>query len=99
MNQCQRFGLRKLSIGVASVLLGTTFFMGTQVAQADTLASSSTEEQPVSQQVTSTGENQPATTGNAVQLTKQTTATSTEGGQQLVNLPLPLVIIILLPRR
>lgn len=79
MNQCQRFGLRKLSIGVASVLLGTTFFMGTQVAQADTLASSSTEEQPVSQQVTSTGENQPATTGNAVQLTKQTTATPTEG--------------------
>lgn len=79
MNQCQRFGLRKLSIGVASVLLGTTFFMGTQVAQADTLASSSTEEQPASQQVTSVAKNESATE-NTVQLTKQTTATSTEGG-------------------
>lgn len=79
MNQCQRFGLRKLSIGVASVLLGTTFFMGTQVAQADTLASSSTEEQSASQQVTSVAKNESAT-GNTVQLTKQTTATSTEGG-------------------
>ena len=28
----QRFGLRKLTVGVASVLLGTTFFMGAQVA-------------------------------------------------------------------
>lgn len=27
-NQHQRFGLRKLSIGVASVLLGTTFAIG-----------------------------------------------------------------------
>lgn len=79
MNQCQRFGLRKLTVGVASVLLGTTFFMGTQVAQADTLASSSTEEQPASQQVTSVAKNE-STTGNTVQLTKQTTATSTEGG-------------------
>lgn len=79
VNKRQRFGLRKLTVGVASVLLGTTFFMGTQVAQADTSASSSTEEQPVSQQVTSTGKNETATTGNAVQLTKQTTATPTEG--------------------
>lgn len=80
VNKRQRFGLRKLTVGVASVLLGTTFFMGTQVAQADALASSSTEEQAVSQQVTSTAKDQPATTGNAVQLTKQTPATSTEGG-------------------
>lgn len=34
----QRFGLRKLSIGVASVLLGTTFMWGTQVVHADTNA-------------------------------------------------------------
>lgn len=36
-NKRQRFGLRKLTVGVASVLLGTTFFMGAQtvVAHAD----------------------------------------------------------------
>lgn len=36
-NKRQRFGLRKLTVGVASVLLGTTFFMGAQtvVANAD----------------------------------------------------------------
>lgn len=34
----QQFGLRKLSIGVASVLLGTTFMWGAQVAHADTNA-------------------------------------------------------------
>lgn len=34
--QRQRFGLRKLSIGVASVLLGTTFLIGgSTVAHAD----------------------------------------------------------------
>ncbi|MGN1284411.1 MAG: YSIRK-type signal peptide-containing protein, partial [Candidatus Limosilactobacillus intestinavium] len=42
--QKQRFGLRKLSIGVASVLLGTTFLIGA-TAQADTVndAGSGTE--------------------------------------------------------
>ena len=34
----QRFGLRKLSIGVASVLLGTTFMWGSQIVHADTNA-------------------------------------------------------------
>ncbi|WP_225432287.1 YSIRK-type signal peptide-containing protein [Limosilactobacillus reuteri] len=33
--QRQRFGLRKLSVGVASVLLGTTFMVGGTVAHAD----------------------------------------------------------------
>ena len=37
--QRQRFGLRKLSVGVASVLLGTTFILGGKtVANADTTA-------------------------------------------------------------
>lgn len=37
-NAHQRFGLRKLSVGVASVLLGTTFFLGGQTAvHADTM--------------------------------------------------------------
>ncbi|QDR72595.1 YSIRK-type signal peptide-containing protein [Limosilactobacillus reuteri] len=33
--QRQRFGIRKLSVGVASVLLGTTFLVGGNVAHAD----------------------------------------------------------------
>lgn len=36
--QKQRFGLRKLSVGVASVLLGTTFLFGySTIAHADEL--------------------------------------------------------------
>ena len=35
-NQAQRFGLRKLSIGTVSVLLGTLLFMGNRQASADT---------------------------------------------------------------
>ena len=35
-NQAQRFGLRKLSIGTVSVLLGTLLFMGNSQASADT---------------------------------------------------------------
>ena len=35
-NQVQRFGLRKLSIGTVSVLLGTLLFMGNSQASADT---------------------------------------------------------------
>ena len=38
----QRFGLRKLTVGVASVLLGTTFLMGAQVAKADSNADQET---------------------------------------------------------
>ena len=35
--QWQRFGLRKLSVGVVSVLLGTTFMVGGTVAHADSI--------------------------------------------------------------
>ena len=34
-NERQRFSLRKYSFGVASVLLGTTYFLSGQVASAD----------------------------------------------------------------
>lgn len=80
MNQRQRFGLRKLTVGVASVLLGTTFFMGTQVAQADSLGNAPAEKQPVAQQVTSTTNNDPAVKGNAVKLPSQSATDPTEGG-------------------
>lgn len=48
----QRFGLRKLSIGVASVLLGTTFMWGTQAVHADTNV-----DQPVTTNEQSNNEN------------------------------------------
>ena len=38
-NQHQHFGIRKLTVGVASVLLGATFFLGS--AEADTVSQSS----------------------------------------------------------
>ena len=40
LNQKQRFGIRKQSIGVVSVLLGTTFFLGNGVVHADTVSNS-----------------------------------------------------------
>lgn len=40
LNQKQRFGIRKLSIGVVSVLLGTTFFLGNGVVHADIVSNS-----------------------------------------------------------
>lgn len=43
--QKQRFGIRKLTVGVASVLLGTTIFMGNQVAHADTTNNSINNEE------------------------------------------------------
>ena len=39
-NQVPHYGLRKLSIGVASVLLSTTFYLGAATAHADTNTSS-----------------------------------------------------------
>ena len=43
--QKQRFGIRKLTVGVASVLLGTTIFIGNQVAHADTTNNSINNEE------------------------------------------------------
>lgn len=44
-SQRQRFTLRKLSVGVASVLLGTTFLVGGTVAHADDVQNSSDDQQ------------------------------------------------------
>ena len=46
------YGLRKLSVGVASVLLSTTLYMGV-TAHADTMVE--TSQQPTAVQPTSTG--------------------------------------------
>ncbi|MCZ3622894.1 YSIRK-type signal peptide-containing protein [Lactobacillus mulieris] len=40
----QRFSLRKLSIGVVSVLLGFTFVSNAQVVQADTTSSTTSSQ-------------------------------------------------------
>lgn len=42
--QVQHFGIRKLSIGAASVLLGTTLFFGADVVHADTVSGANTGE-------------------------------------------------------
>lgn len=48
VRQRQRFGLRKLTVGVASVLLGTTFFIGT--ANAATTSATTTQATPATAQ-------------------------------------------------
>lgn len=76
----QRFGLRKLSVGVASVLLGLTFLYGTK-ASADTV-SSSTPPAASSQLVTNT----PASTveDSSVETAQQGTMGTTGSVEQEV---------------
>lgn len=50
-NICRRYALRKLSVGVASVLIGTTMYVG--LAHADTVPSSN-ESVPIAQAITPT---------------------------------------------
>lgn len=59
INKRQRFGLRKLTVGVASVLLGTTFFMGAQsvVANADAPAAQADQQTEVSANADSSNAN------------------------------------------
>ncbi|WP_338935261.1 YSIRK-type signal peptide-containing protein [Lactobacillus helveticus] len=57
-NQRQRFSIRKLTIGAASVLLGTTFLFGAgQTVQADSV-NGVTNGEPASAEVKSTDEEQ-----------------------------------------
>lgn len=73
-NKQQRFGLRKLSIGVASVLLGTTFFLGaTTDVHAATIANQGQEETT----------NVKSTDGNSANL--RTSTTLTKQGSQASN--------------
>ena len=69
--QRQRFGLRKLSVGVASVLLGTTFMVGGTVAHANST--------PTTQEATTanTDITQSAST-SVVQADKQTNGEKTQ---------------------
>lgn len=72
--QKQRFALRKLTIGVASVLLGTTFFMGTAYADEGT-TNTQTSATPLTTQVA-----QPSTqqSDNALSTQNSTNGDSTD---------------------
>ncbi|MCC4383494.1 PT domain-containing protein [Limosilactobacillus reuteri] len=69
--QRQRFGLRKLSVGVASVLLGTTFMVGGTVVHADstptsTVASSTSDQSQGADQRVANEVNEKATASESV---------------------------------
>ncbi|WP_225432155.1 YSIRK-type signal peptide-containing protein [Limosilactobacillus reuteri] len=93
--QRQRFGLRKLSVGVASVLLGTTFMVGGTVAHANSTptptvaASSTTSDEPQSTDQQAANEvNEKATTSDAANQndsqSKSALGSQTNGSQQPV---------------
>lgn len=68
----QHFSLRKLSIGVASVLLGTTFLAyNEETAHADTINADGTSQQ-VQTEVTQKDENKANSNENTVQASKDT---------------------------
>lgn len=88
VRQRQRFGLRKLTVGVASVLLGTTFFIGT--AKAATTSATTTQATPATAQPASantaaaTPAQQQATTQsepNTAATTQQPTAAAMAANQ------------------
>ena len=86
--QRQRFGLRKLSVGVASVLLGTTFMVGgSTVAHADstpTMEEATTANTDITQPV-STSVVQADKQTNGEQNSVENTSRNSQKEQQLVN--------------
>ena len=95
-NQAQRFGLRKLSIGTVSVLLGTLLFMGNSQASADTTTdttSTGTEEKTASTTtdlnasqvaLSSTG-SQAAASESAATVSQATSSSTTATSQAATN--------------
>ena len=91
-NQAQRFGLRKLSIGTVSVLLGTLLFMGNSQASADTTTdttSTGTEEKTAStttdlnaSQVALSSTGSQAAASESAATTSQATSSSTTATSQ-----------------
>lgn len=87
VNQRQRFGLRKLSVGLASVMLGVTFFAGQGlVAHADSTMTSGesavvTSDTSSEQVNAADSAEEHATTGNG----QQTADTSTDQQQPAHN--------------
>ena len=77
-DQAQRFGLRKLAIGVVSVLLGTTIFLTGPSAMADTTATSTATTTAITSAATSTATSASSSaTSSATSSTSSTSAAST----------------------
>ncbi|MEO5286364.1 mucin-binding protein [Limosilactobacillus allomucosae] len=95
-NQAQRFGLRKLSIGTVSVLLGTLLFMGNSQASADTTTdttstgtesktASTTTDLNASQVVLSSTNSQAAASESAATASRATSSSTTAASQAATN--------------
>ena len=95
-NQAQRFGLRKLSIGTVSVLLGTLLFMGNSQASADTTTdttstgteaktASTTTDLNASQVVLSSTGSQAAASESAATASQATSSSTTATSQAATN--------------
>lgn len=74
------YGIRKLSVGVASVLISTTLYMGATSAKADTLPSTATDTATTKPEATSSSSSTQAnvTADNTAKTTVYTTASSTD---------------------
>ncbi|MDK8383080.1 YSIRK-type signal peptide-containing protein, partial [Lactobacillus mulieris] len=82
-NERQRFSLRKLSIGVVSVLLGVTFVSNAQVVKADeVMNSASTSSSDVSSNSTSSSSNE-----TPVAVSSSSDSTTTNESNQVTNQP------------
>ena len=95
-NQSQRFGLRKLSIGTVSVLLGTLLFMGNSQASADTTTdttstgteaktASTTADLNTSQVALSSTNSQAASSESAATASQATSSSTTATSQAATN--------------
>ncbi|MEO5288429.1 mucin-binding protein [Limosilactobacillus allomucosae] len=96
VNQAQRFGLRKLSIGTVSVLLGTLLFMGNSQASADTTTdttstgtesktASTTTDLNASQVALSSTGSQTAASESAATASQATSSSTTAASQAATN--------------
>ncbi|WP_274355391.1 mucin-binding protein [Ligilactobacillus salivarius] len=74
------YGIRKLSVGVASVLISTTLYMGATSAKADTLPSTATDTATTKPEATSSSSSTQAnvTADNTAKTTVPTTASFTD---------------------
>ena len=74
------YGIRKLSVGVASVLISTTLYMGATTAKADTLPSTATDAATTNPETASSSSSTQtnATVDNTAKTTVPTTASSTD---------------------
>ena len=74
------YGIRKLSVGVASVLISTTLYMGATSAKADTLPSTATDTATTKPEATSSSSSTQANTtvDKTVETTVPKTASSTD---------------------